>query len=119
MKFIHAVVFDKDEFENGNYDTGNWADLTGGDYIVHCLYSVDNENIIILEDNCHQPVVPMIDNFLDGVRYAGSVNVGGLIVDNSEVEVTKAFVVMCSNESSYSSEHVKEHLIKGNYGEVL
>ena len=119
MRFIHAVVFNKDEFENGFYDTGNWGDLTDGDYVVHCLYCVDNQDIIILEDNTHQPVEAMIESFLDGVRYAGSINVGGLIIDNGEVKVTKAFIVMCSNETSYCLTEVKDHLIKGNYGEVL
>ena len=118
MKFIHAIVFDKDEFENGCYDTGDWGDLCDGDYVVHCLYSVENENIIIHEDNCHHPVETMIENFLDGVRYANSTNVGGLMIDNSEVEVTKAFVIV-DNGCSYNATAVKEKLILGNYGEVM
>lgn len=118
MKFIHAVVFDKDEFENGNYNTNDWDDLTDGDYIVHCLYSVDNEDIIILNDNCHQPVEPMIDQFLDGVRYVSCVNVGGLIIDNSDVEVIKALVIV-DNGCSYQSIAVKEKLVGGDYKEVI
>ena len=47
MKFIHAVIFDVDEFNSGNYNTEEWSDLCNGDYVVHCLYSVDNEQVII------------------------------------------------------------------------
>ena len=118
MKFIHAVVFDVDEFNNGNYNTGDWSDLCDGDYVVHCLYNVDNEDIIIHEDNCHAPVETIIETFLEGVRYRDAVNVGGLIVDNSDVEVTKAFIIV-DNGCSYDSAAVREKLITENYGEVM
>lgn len=118
MKFIHAVIFDKDEFENGNYNSNDWDELTNGDYIVHCLYNAENENIIILNDNCHQPVEIMIDRFLDGVRYASSVNVGGLIIDNSDVEVIKALVIV-NNGCSYQPVAIKEKLVNGDYKEVI
>lgn len=118
MKFIHAVVFDEDEIKNNNYDTGNWDDLTNGDYIVHCLYDVDNENVIIINDNCHIPVETMIETFINGVKYGHSTNIGGLMIETEEIEVIKAFVVV-EVGYSYSANAVKEKLIKGNYGEVL
>lgn len=118
MKFIHAVVFDKDEFENGNYDTGNWGDLCDGDYVVHCLYDVDNEHIIIHEDNCHAPVETMIASFIEGIEYTNAAHVGGMVIRQDVAKVSKAFVVV-DNGCSYSSAAVKEKLIAGNYGEVL
>ena len=117
MKFIHAVVFDKTDFENSNYNTSSWDDLTSADYTVHCLYNVDNEDIVIIEDNMHTPVETMIENFLDGVRYAGSVNVGGLIVVNSDVEVINAYIVV-DDGLSYRIDAVGLCLVEGNYVEV-
>ena len=119
MKFIHAVVLTEEEMENGHYDTGDWGDLTDGDYVVHCLYSVDNEQIIFLEDNGHQPIVTIIESFLDGVRYAGSMDCGGLLIDCSEIKVTKAFVVVDNDKQKYTGIGVKEKLTQGNYGEVM
>ena len=118
MKFIHAVVFDKDEFNNGLYDTGSWDNLTEGDYVVHCLYDVDNEFIIIHEDNCHAPVEAMIETFLEGFEYTNAVHVDGMLIKQDIAKVTKAFVVV-DNGCSYGSAAVKEKLIAGNYGEVL
>ena len=119
MKFIHAVVLTEEEIENGYYDTGDWGSLTDGDYVVHCLYSVDNEQIIFLKDDGHHPIVSIIESFLDGVRYAGSVDCGGLLIDCSETEVTKAFVVVDSDNHKYNGISVGEKLIRGNYGEVM
>lgn len=110
MKFIHAVIYDIIEYkelcEYGR-DFESWGDITDGDYIVHCLYDVDNERIIIHEDNTHASVETMIESFLDGIRFAGG-----------EVEVTKAYLVV-NDGCSYDSITVKEKLIAGNYGEVL
>ena len=117
MKFIHAIVFNKDEFENCNYDTGNWDDLCDGDYVVHCLYSVDEEEILIHEDNTHAHVEQMIDSYLDGVAFAHSTNVGGLRVLNEDMDVIKAFVIV--DGCPYDEKVVKEKLVMGNYGEVL
>lgn len=108
MKFIHAVVLTEEEMKNGYYDTGDWGDLTDGDYVVHCLYSVDNEEVVILEDNTHAPVGEYIENFIEGMEYAGA-----------EVYVNKGFVVMGSNEDPYYTGDVEAHFKNGNYGEVM
>ena len=117
MKFIHAVVYTQDEMKYGDYDTGSWDNLNNGDYIVHCLYSVDNEQVIILEDNCHAPVENMIESFLDGVIFANSTNVGGIMIPNEEVEIAKALVVV-DNGLSYNKKAVGLRLVEGNYTEV-
>ena len=120
MKFIHAVVYDKTEYDNlreYGVDFESWDDLTEGDYIVHCLYDVENEQILIHEDNTHQPVEAMIENFLDGIKYANSTNVGGLMIPNEEIEVAKAYIVV-DNGLSYSSDAVGLCLVEGNYVEV-
>ncbi len=106
MKFIHAVIYTQDEMKYGDYDTGSWDDLNNGDYIVHCLYCVDTEDIIILEDNCHASVENMIDSFIDGVNYMCDCAV-----------VTKALVVV-DNGLSYNKEAVGLCLVEGNYVEV-
>ena len=118
MKFIHAVIFDVDEFNNGNYNTSDWDDLTDGDYIVHCLYSVDEEKILIHEDNCHAPVETMIDSFLDGVIFANSANVGGIMIPTEEIEITKAFIVV-DNGLRYDVEAAILCLVEGAYTEVV
>ena len=117
MKFIHTVIFDKDEFENGNYNTEDWGDLCDGDYVVHCLYDVENETILIHEDNTHQPVETMIENFLNGIEYANSTNVGGMIIPNEEVEVQKAYIIV-DNGLSYDLEAATLCLVEGAYVEV-
>lgn len=106
MKFVHAVVFDVDEFNNSNYNAEDWGDLCDGDYVVHCLYSVDNEEVIVLEDNCHASVENIIDSFIDGVNYMCDCAI-----------VTKALVVV-DNGLSYNKEAVGLCLIEGNYVEV-
>ena len=120
MKFIHAVIYDTTEYnELREYgvDFENWDDFTEGDYIVHCLYSVDNEEIIIHEDNTHQPVETMIENFLDGVIYAKSTNVGGLMISTEEVEVVKAYIVVDVG-LAYDKEAALLCLVEGAYREV-
>ena len=114
MKFIHAVIFDVDEFNNGNYNTEDWGDLCDG---VHCLYDVDNEYIVIHEDNTHAPVETVIETFLEGVRYRDTIDVGGLMIDNSDVEVTKAYIVV-DNGLSYDKEAATLCLVEGAYVEV-
>lgn len=117
MKFIHAVVFDVDEFNNGNYNTEDWGDLCSGDYVVHCLYSVDNEEILVLEDNIHESVEVLIKAFLAGIEYANSTNVGGIMISNEEVEVINAYIVV-DNGLSYDKEAVGLCLVEGAYVEV-
>jgi hypothetical protein len=117
MKFIHAVVFDVDEFNNGNYNTEDWGDLCDGDYVVHCLFSVDNEQVIIHEDNTHQPVVTMIDSFIGGVVFANSTDVGGIMIPNEEIEIINAYIVV-DNGLSYDTEAVTLCLVENAYVEV-
>ncbi len=117
MKFIHAVIFDVDEFNNGNYNTEDWDDLCDGDYVVHCLYDVKNEKVLIHEDNTHQPVETMIENFLDGIEYANAINVGGLMIPNEINEVVKAYIVV-DNGLSYDKEAATLCLVEGAYVEV-
>ena len=107
MKFIHAVIFDVDEFNNGNYNTEDWGDLCDGDYVVHALYCVDNKQLIFLEDNCHAPIEEMIEQFLHGVEW---------ILDK-ELDTSLAYVVV-DNGLSYNKEAVGLCLVEGNYVEV-
>ena len=107
MKFIHAVIFDVDEFNNSNYNTEDWGDLCDGDYVVHCLYDVENENIVIHEDNTHAPVETMIETFLDGVRF---------VCD--EVTVKRVYIVV-DNGLSYDREAATLCLVEGAYVEVM
>lgn len=121
MKFIHAVVYDRTEYEElceYGVDFESWDDITEGDYIVHCLYDVDNEKILIHEDNTHQPVETMIENFLDGIEYGNSTNVGGLMIPNEANEVIKAYIIVNKDQSSYNSDAVLPHFINKTYVEV-
>ena len=120
MKFIHAVIYDKTEYDNlreYGVDFENWDDITEGDYIVHCLYDVENEKVLIHKDNTHQPVEIMIKNFLDGIEYANAINVGGLMIPNEINEVIKAYIVV-DNGLSYDKEAVTLCLVEGAYVEV-
>ena len=72
------------------------------------MYSIDNEEVVILEDNTHAPVEDYIENFIEGAEYTGA-----------EAYVDKAFVVMSSKEDPYSVEDVEAHFKNGNYGEVM
>ena len=107
MKFIHAVVFDVDEFNNGNYNTEDWGDLCDGDYVVHCLYDCDKQTVLMLEDDTHNPVCTAISSFYAGIEYCGY-----------EVEVTKAYIVV-DNGLSYDKEAVTLCLVEGAYVEVI
>ena len=121
MKFIHAVVFDKTEYENlreYGVDFESWGEITDGDYIVHCLYDVENEKILVQEDNTHQPVETIIETFLKGIEYGNSINVGGIMIPNEANEVTKAYIIVNKDQSSYSSDAVRPHFINKTYVEV-
>lgn len=120
MKFIHAIIFDVNEYnelKEYGIDFENWDDIADGDYIVHCLYSVDNEQVLIHEDNTHAPVETMIECFLDGIEYANSTDVGGIMISNEEIEVTKAYIVV-DNGLSYDQEAATLCLVEGAYVEV-
>lgn len=121
MKFIHAVIYDKTEYENlreYGVDFENWDEITDGDYVVHCLYDVENEKILIHEDNTHQPVETIIETFLEGIEYGNSINVGGIMIPNKTNEVTKAYIIVNKDQSSYSSDAVRPHFINKTYVEV-
>ena len=101
MKFIHAVVYDVTEYENlreHKVNLWNWDELTEGDYIIHCLYDVNNEQVLIHEDNIHQPVEIMIENFLNGVKYANSTN--------EKIIVKKGGIIVKKSKSPYDSKAV-------------
>ena len=118
MKFIHAIVLNNTQVRNESYDLGDWDDLNDGDYVVHCLYSVDNEDVIILDDNTHEPVVSMIDMFLEGYDYANAINVGGMMMAGEEAaEVINAYVVV-DDGLEYTMNAVGLCLVEGNYVEV-
>ena len=108
MKFIHAVVLNYDEYVNGNYDPTNWDDLCCGDYVVHALYSVDNEEVIKLNDNCHSSIESDIEAFLRGVKFCGH-----------DVIVERACVLMYRDEDAYNEYAVKVHLDNCEYVEVV
>jgi hypothetical protein len=108
MKFIHAVVFTESEFNEGNYDTGDWRDLTEGDYVVHCLYSVDNKEVLFAEDNTHAPVESNMDAFFFGLEFAGH-----------EAVVDRAIVIVKDNESPYTIETLEEYFLNCRYTEVM
>lgn len=100
MKFIHAVVLNYDEYVNGDYDPTNWNDLC--DYVVHALYSVDNEEVIMLNDNCN------IEAFLEGIEFCGR-----------DAIVDRTCVLMYRDEDAYNEYAVKVHLDNREYVEVV
>ena len=101
MKFIHAIVFTPDEISNEILPS-DWDEMCSGDYIVHALYSVDQDHIIILEDNCHAPVENMIDNFLIGTQFAL----------NQKPQVTKCYVIA---DDPYSAREVAEKIRNSDF----
>lgn len=66
--FIHAIVFTEDEYEYYK-DEKYFRDCADGDYIVHCLINVNEKQVVLRDDNTHQPIEQMIDNFLYGFNY--------------------------------------------------
>lgn len=108
MKFIHAVVLNYDEYVNGDYDTTNWDDLCDGDYVVHALYSVDNEEVLMLNDNCHSSIESDIEAFLEGIEFCGH-----------DAIVDRACVLMNRDEDAYNEYAVKVHLDNCEYVEVV
>ena len=108
MKFIHAVVLNYDQCVNGDYDVANWDDLCDGDYVVHALYSVDNEEVLMLNDNCHSSIESDIESFLEGIEFCGH-----------DAIVDRACVLMERDEDAYNEYAVKVHLDNREYVEVV
>ena len=66
--FIHGIIIQENEWEyykNEKY----FRDCADGDYIVHCLVNVNEKQVVLRDDNTHQPIGEMIDNFLYGFNY--------------------------------------------------
>ena len=123
MKFVHAVIFDKDEYKylcELGVDFKSWESFTDGDYVVHCLYAVEDQQIIFHEDNTHAPIETMIGSFFTGYVFANSTNVGGLMIPNEglEVDITRAYIVV-DNGCVYSHTAVSKCLMEGDYVEVI
>ena len=110
MKFIHAVILEKDEYKTlkaEGQDLTDWGVLCDGDYVVHALYDCEKQCVVICDDDTHNPITAEIKTFIQGVRYCGN-----------KVEVVKAYVVMNEKEDSYSYKQVCEHLTNNDYIEV-
>ena len=112
MKFIHAVVFEKDEYKMvkaKGQDLTDWGIVYDRDYIdiVHALYDCEKQCVVFCNDDTHYPIIAGIDSFIQGIRYCGN-----------KVEVVKAYVVMNEKEDSYSYKQVCEHLTNNDYIEV-
>lgn len=105
MKFIHAIVFTPNELLEGFVPT-DWNEMCSGDYIIHALYSVDKDRILILNDNCHAPIEDIIDNFLIGVQFA----------TNQDTQITKCYVIA---DDPYSDGEVAEKLRNLDFMEVI
>ena len=108
MKFIHAVVFQKDVFEGGHYDTSDWGDLTDGDYVVHALYDCENHEVVRVNDNCHSHIEAEIDAFLNGIERCGH-----------EVQEVFAYIVLKEGHyDEYNETDIISHIEEGLYAEV-
>lgn len=78
--FIHAIIFDEREWINFGKDIHSFEDASDGDYVVHMLYDLDNEEVIIHEDNTHAPVGTMIEYYLAGVQSCGfDINIENIV----------------------------------------
>ena len=108
MKFIHAVVFDKDEYESIKSEgldlTTDWGIVCDGDYVVHALYDCQKKAVLTLEDDTHNSVCAEIASFINGIKYCGN-----------EVEVINAYVVV---NDCYSYTQTCEAITNGEYVEV-
>lgn len=70
VNFIHAIVLTEEEYEYYKNET-HFRDCCDGDYVVHCLVNTNARQIVMRDDNTHQPIEEMIDNFLYGFNYYG------------------------------------------------
>ena len=101
MKFIHAIIFTPSE-----PIPADWIDMCFGDYIVHALYSVDQERILAIDDNCHSSIETDIDAFLSGIHFA----------TKQEPQVTKCYVIA---NDPYSEVEVAKKLKNLEFMEVI
>lgn len=91
--FTHAIIFDEEEWADFGKDIHSFEDAWDGDYVVHMLYDLDRETVIIHEDNIHAPVEKMIECYLAGVRSCDfDVNIENI-------------VCVCPNGASYNCEY--------------
>lgn len=108
MKFIHAVVFQKDDFEGGHYDISDWGDLTDGDYVVHALYDCENQEVVMVDDNVHSRIETEIEAYFKGIERCCH-----------EVTETKVFIVLKEGYyDEYNCAYIEEHIKEGLYTEV-
>lgn len=79
-KFITGIVLDETEYNEAIAieETANnipvYEVLASGDYIVHTLIDITDENnpiIITTNDNIHSAIETEIEGFLKGVAYSG------------------------------------------------
>lgn len=104
LNFVHAIVFDKTEYEGIKEMDGmseTWDLIKDGDYIVHCLYDTVNHKCIYLDDNTHHHIEEEIESFVAGCQYAGS-----------DVIVTRAYTVATW---SYDVDEVAKLIEEHNY----
>ena len=101
MKFIHAIVFTP-----GEPIPADWADMCFGDYVVHTLYSVDQERVLAIDDNCHSSIETDIKAFLFGIYFA----------TNQKPQVTKCYVIA---DDPYSEAEVAKKLKNLEFMEVI
>ena len=91
--FTHAIIFNEREWADFGKDIHSFDDACDGDYVVHMLYDLDSETVIIHEDNTHAPVETMIEYYLTGVRSCGfDINIENI-------------VCVCPNGASYHCEY--------------
>lgn len=105
MKFIHAIVFTPNELSEGLIPT-DWDEMCFGDYVIHAFYSVDQERVLAIDDNCHSSIESDIKAFLLGVYFA----------TKQEPQVTKCYIIA---DDPYSPAQVAEKLKNKDFMEVI
>lgn len=77
-KFITGIVLDETEYIDAIAEAGNenpyYEFLASGDYIVHTLIDITDENnpiVITTNDNIHSAIETEIEGFLKGIAYSG------------------------------------------------
>ena len=105
MKFIHAIVFTPDELSGGFIPT-DWDEMYFGDYAVHALYSIDQERLLTIGDNCYSSIKTNIDSFLSGIYFA----------TKQKSQVTKCYVIA---DYPYSPTQVAAKLKNKDFMEVI
>lgn len=93
-KIYHIIALEADEFD---------ADLTfdevDGDYIVHCIYDLENDIIVFLNDNTHDDPQRFFDGFKAGIK-----------ICEQEIIVENILLFMNDDESPYYSAHIRAAL---------